>query len=135
MICAPVNSSYHLAARSDSITRCRSVSAVARQLDPESSMIYVQTDAAINPGSSGGPLVDRAGLRAGDMVLSSTTSRWTTGLRTSRPPSSKLRIRPRPRRSPRKSGSLSCETATALRYRMWRFRQVGAGTTGNPRRT
>ena len=31
------------------------VSAVARQLEPESPMIYVQTDASINPGSSGGP--------------------------------------------------------------------------------
>jgi serine protease Do len=30
------------------------VSAVARQLEPESPMIYVQTDAAVNPGSSGG---------------------------------------------------------------------------------
>src|SRR5262245_26461079 len=31
------------------------VSAVARQLEPESPMVYVQTDASINPGSSGGP--------------------------------------------------------------------------------
>ena len=31
------------------------VSAVARQLTPEAPMVYVQTDAAISPGSSGGP--------------------------------------------------------------------------------
>ncbi|HET9698307.1 MAG TPA: trypsin-like peptidase domain-containing protein [Terriglobales bacterium] len=34
------------------------VSAVARQIDPNSPMIYIQTDAPINPGNSGGPLVD-----------------------------------------------------------------------------
>lgn len=34
------------------------ISSVARQTDPDSSMVYVQTDAPINPGNSGGPLVD-----------------------------------------------------------------------------
>jgi serine protease Do len=37
------------------------VSAVARQLRPESPMIYIQTDASINPGNSGGPLVNARG--------------------------------------------------------------------------
>jgi serine protease Do len=45
------------------------VSAVARQLAPESPMIYVQTDASINPGSSGGPLVDLAGRLVGINTL------------------------------------------------------------------
>jgi len=34
------------------------ISAVARQTDPDATMVYVQTDAAINPGNSGGPLVN-----------------------------------------------------------------------------
>jgi len=34
------------------------ISAVSRQLDPDSPLIYLQTDAPINPGNSGGPLVN-----------------------------------------------------------------------------
>jgi serine protease Do len=45
------------------------VSAVGRQLEPESPMIYVQTDASINPGSSGGPLVDMSGRLVGINTL------------------------------------------------------------------
>jgi serine protease Do len=37
------------------------VSAVARQVDPDSPLIYIQTDAPINPGNSGGPLVNIKG--------------------------------------------------------------------------
>ncbi len=37
------------------------VSSVARQIDPDSPLIYIQTDAPINPGNSGGPLVNIRG--------------------------------------------------------------------------
>jgi len=37
------------------------VSSVARQVDPDSPMVYIQTDAPINPGNSGGPLVNAEG--------------------------------------------------------------------------
>jgi serine protease Do len=37
------------------------VSAVARQVDPDSPQIFIQTDAGINPGNSGGPLVNIRG--------------------------------------------------------------------------
>ena len=45
------------------------VSAVARQLEPESPMVYVQSDAAISSGSSGGPLLDLRGRIVGINTL------------------------------------------------------------------
>jgi len=41
------------------------VSSVARQARPESPVVFVQTDAPINPGSSGGALVDVSGRLVG----------------------------------------------------------------------
>ena len=56
------------------------VSAVARQLEPDAPMIYVQTDASINPGSSGGALVDVNGQLVGINTLIASRSGANEGL-------------------------------------------------------
>ncbi len=56
------------------------VSSVARQLDPDSPMLYIQTDTAINPGSSGGPLVSTKGEMVGLNTFISTQSGGSEGI-------------------------------------------------------
>jgi serine protease Do len=56
------------------------VSAVERQVDPDQPTVHVQTDAPINPGSSGGALIDREGNLIGLNAFTISDDEGSAGL-------------------------------------------------------
>jgi serine protease Do len=56
------------------------VSSLARQLEPDNPMVYIQTDASLNPGNSGGPLVDIDGNVIGMNTLMLSEGGGSEGL-------------------------------------------------------
>jgi serine protease Do len=56
------------------------VSSIARQMRPDDPMAYIQTDAPINPGSSGGPLLDTHGHVVGINTFIYSQSGGSQGL-------------------------------------------------------
>ncbi|QEE28395.1 PDZ domain-containing protein [Terriglobus albidus] len=102
------------------------VSAVRRQSSPDDPRLWIQTDAAVNPGNSGGPLVDVRGRLLGINTLIYSESGGNEGIALAIPADTARTVF----NAIRKSGHVTRSTLSITTHTLSRDLTRGLGLTG-----